>query len=1292
MVDRLLSMLNQYLVSNKTLELDKSFKVYLKVLSAEHSAINKMRTPKKRKKGFGRLHVGAYSQEFKAPWALDVPQWSEKLQDKFKNKCLLLCTILGISQHEFFRDKKKDYLYMAYAQSKSIKKQNYALSVLNENLDKLLNATDLPKDGPYNLNETLKVLSSKLNCQFYIFEGIIKSGSKLIIRYPEDFDSSLQPIFLYKPYNSAHIIFIKNIQAYFKVNGKICLVCKRSFKSKSYRHFCKEISSCFACHRFFMTSTTFYHAKLNYYCNSKMTSELTTTCKICNVNLASKSCAVAHKRLCNSKGFFGYKCLKCQKFTYKYNNYSSEQLKALHVCNKTLLCRYCHQLKSENHLCLLRQESLPLYHCRLGFLCISFEYISISNMFSTTNAISANLYLEDEEVNRGTFTEYVINEFDLGMADTKDSSCFHFNYFPSKNVKMNFKTVPKSQIDQKFQNLNSCSFDGKLIKLLLSTKFLTTFVVLDEDGFQMLYLLKLFCNNGICPEVIKRNGTIILLELKDYGVRILPSSNYIPGDVYAIADQFNLQYNRYYFPYKLLQKENFNYVAKVPEIDFFCDILQNPKDANLVEFLEKFHVQIYNFRKEFLTHIKQKSFLFTYAMLKFLNEFFVFQLSFDTVVTNYLNPFNSKNVTLGGAVYRLFKILFLKKKPIYVVLNEFGKHGKFVSRIEHEYVSYLEHKSPEKKFITAFNNPNGQKYFKEAYADAYSELTGECIMVLGCHFHCHNDPSCAINKGLTDKTNKQLGKSFEECNKERETQMFNLIANNAEIQSVNEIWECQIKKLRNDDVQFQNFLTHIYVKIPLERLTPRSCYRGSYTDNYQLKWTSNKRPNESLYFCDINGLYGFVSISKKFMIDKYKVLIGQDLNDLKIINNQFYLIDKRVSGAIMLSILPPKTLLFPFLQYRKKSGQNCNTLCRLCCESRSKKCKHSDSNRAIIGSYMMSEIEYALTLGYEIVHIFECHVYEQHDFIFREFVEKLNYFKTKYTDCFQGLQTIKSKLQCLTDLNRKMNLSDSTKFTLKSIEPNKGKRQFYKLAQNSFFGKFGQKNNMGKIVFISDQSQLDKLVNDGENFSDVTVINENVCCVNIKPKKVLKMPNLNSNVYLSAQITAFARETIHKHIMRLHADENISIFQVDCDSIIFSAPSSAKIPLEISPAIGDFKFEIEGKILSYFSLGPKNYTLTYLNKDNEFKSIHKISGLKLTSDQKIDLANSNVYEMLLDKLKHNFYDSTSLLNKKRKLDIETLTFLDYTQSFTISNQIQIQRNLVIKDDLFLTYPFGYSNN
>jgi len=519
-----------------------------------------------------------------------------------------------------------------------------------------------------------------------------------------------------------------------------------------------------------------------------------------------------------------------------------------------------------------------------------------------------------------------------------------------------------------------------------------------------------------------------------------------------------------------------------------------------------------------------------------------------------------------------------------------------------------------------------------------------------------------------------------------------LMANNAEIQSVTEIWECQIKKLKRDDPHYQQFINEVYIKIPLERLTPRNCYRGSYTDNYQLKWISAERPDEIMYFCDINGLYSYVSLQYQFMVGKYKVLIGNDLKQLQIVNNKFMHSNQFVSGAILLQILPPKDLLFPFLQYRKKSGQNCNTLCRLCCESRSKKCKHSDVNRSIIGCYMISEVEYALNLGYIIIHIFECHLYDQHDFIFQPFIEKLNYFKTKYSNCFKGLQTNEAKMECLKILNDKMRLSESSKFTLKSIVPNEGKRQFYKLAQNSFFGKFGQKNNMGKIIFVSDQSQLDKLINDGEIISDVTVIHENICCINVKGKKIVKAPNLNSNVYLSAQITAYARETIHKHIMKLHSIPSISVYQVDCDSIIFSAPKSLKIPLDISPVVGDFKHEVNGTILNYFSLGPKNYTLTYVQNDNQVISMHKISGLKLTSEQSNDLRSFNVYENLLRQLKHNFYASTSLTNKKKTIDLNTLTFRDYTQSFTISNQIQIQRNLVIKDDLFITYPFGYQHN
>ena len=39
MVDRILSMLSQFLISNQSLEIDNSFRVYVKILSIDHMAL-----------------------------------------------------------------------------------------------------------------------------------------------------------------------------------------------------------------------------------------------------------------------------------------------------------------------------------------------------------------------------------------------------------------------------------------------------------------------------------------------------------------------------------------------------------------------------------------------------------------------------------------------------------------------------------------------------------------------------------------------------------------------------------------------------------------------------------------------------------------------------------------------------------------------------------------------------------------------------------------------------------------------------------------------------------------------------------------------------------------------------------------------------------------------------------------------------------------------------------------------------------------------------------------------------
>ena len=117
------------------------------------------------------------------------------------------------------------------------------------------------------------------------------------------------------------------------------------------------------------------------------------------------------------------------------------------------------------------------------------------------------------------------------------------------------------------------------------------------------------------------------------------------------------------------------------------------------------------------------------------------------------------------------------------------------------------------------------------------------------------------------------------------------------------------------------------------------------------------------------------------MVGKYTILMGETLKQLELKNNKFFFNNKSVLGSVLLSILPPQNLMFPFLPYRTKRGNTVNTLCRTCAEKCLTKCNHSDIDRALISCYMIAEIEFDLTLNYQIVAIFEAHVYQDSKYL-----------------------------------------------------------------------------------------------------------------------------------------------------------------------------------------------------------------------------------------------------------------------------------------------------------------------
>ena len=732
-------------------------------------------------------------------------------------------------------------------------------------------------------------------------------------------------------------------------------------------------------------------------------------------------------------------------------------------------------------------------------------------------------------------------------------------------------------------------------------------------------LLNGLIRNGFCPEIIRNGRHIMVMEVKPLGLRFLSCNSYLNGNEFEMAKQYNINYNQTFFPLKFFESKNLLYHGNIPDIAFFTSNLDSPEvTCQKVEYVKNFNKQnyIWNFQKELLQFAELKLLLLVLCSLHFIEDCLEFQnqmkkLLFTKQNDFFLHPFSYPLCSLSGFSYKLFKIFFLNNYDIFVVKNEFGINSKNVSKIEYEWTSFMEYKESEKDFLSAFNNEFGQKYFKEAIPDLYSPVSKQAYFFQGCVFHGHYE-NCLMNKKATEDTKNPFGVTYKTLNDEFDLKIANLLENNqSQIEEVIYYWECTYKQLRTNDSLLQQFLQSTFKPHPLIRLRPRSCVRGAFFDVYALCWSQTLFPDENLFFLDVNGLYSFCAIKFKFMIGKYKILIGKKLNLLQIKNNNFFYNDQKVMGGILLTILPPQNLFFPYLLYRTKEGKTVNTLCVKCSEMKSLLCNHSSSERAITSCFMISEIEFALTLGYEIITIHECHVYTESDFILKSFIQYLNFFKTKHSDCLRNCKTPVEQNQYCNFLNSKMDLKEPFLLKPDKIQPNPQKRTFYKLMSNALFGKLEQKNDKSQTRFLSKQSDLEDIFFSHNTINDLSCINDQICQVQISPNEMKLPPNRKSNCYLGAQITAFARQIIYCHLQTLKKC-NATIYQIDCDSIIFSLPKNTNIPLQISDAVGDFKFEIKGTILNYYSLGPKNYTLTFKNND-KVETISRVCGLSLNN-------------------------------------------------------------------------------
>lgn len=1316
----LLAKLNRYLVSNNELSLNESFFLSVDVLSLTNDQLEKK---KKR-----NAHFGASHSEFKSYWCVDVSAHAPS----FINNCLLLCCIFANLQFDFFLSGKKDprYRQAMCILSNNLKRKKLAVKILTQELLNVKCTLVVNDDNPLDFSVWKEKICDHFKCQITIFTGK-EFSSKILMMHPESFDDSLKQFYFYAPNEMPHhLVFIRHITSYFKANILTCTACKKTFKTHRHKHLCHSKENCFACRRPILKITSFFCPVLqDTFCDKLLSKDkLQIECAKCNLLIESKQCLESHQKICGKSGLLGFKCKLCNKFYYRNGtNYTNRDVIAQrHSCGERF-CRHCKLYYSispdDTHLCLLKKEYIKSSNEALVFLTFAalqnssyncLDCYQKQNNYVTEKNMSWKDLFMDANFKELLCLSHKTNWFSFepnAICLYKQNGINSFIKMEISNIQeitkkvifnpeiMKFKTPKKTKITQDFL-LISKQLEKKSEKTVMEM-FLT--IILNEDwcnftvilsdpfGFFLQKLTTELISLGICPRLINNVNKVILLEIRQIKLRFITTEMYHLNlnseqkikEMYQMKDHF--------FPYLFNKIENYNYCGNRPDVKYFIELSDSEQ---LVKkkmcFVKQQEKVLWKFSDELFQNLDFKCNVLFLQCWNFIQDSLSMQTQLKTLVSDnnpnknhLLNPFHNSLCSYSGYIYKLFKAYFLFFEEIYCVVDEYGSFRRNFSKDEILWAKYMTFEYPSKKFRHQFNHPHGQKYFKECIPDLYSPVTKEVWFFMGCYWHGHSPKDCLkpSNSGINQSKNK----TFDVLNKEF-TEKIERFKRNYPDHEVFCMWECHFKQ-RKATPNFLKFEKSGQAFHPLSRLRPRTTVRGGYNQVFSFEWCKEARGDSESFFClDINGLYSYCAINFPSNYGKYDILIGDDLKLITIKNNQFFYKEKRIFGAVQLTILPPRKMFLPFLMYRIKCGKNVLTLCRTCSENFNfrknkfvRNCRHSEDKRALTSSYLISEIEYAMSLGYEIIQIHEIHAYHSQKFILQEFVKCIDSLKLKHST-FSSEPTT----EFCQKINSELNLPQAFMLEPKTFEKNEFKQSLYKIATNSFFGKLQQRSDYAATKFIATQYELEEMYKlYGDDIFNITCHNETVCQIDFYEKITSKTRNLKQNCYLGAEITSNARLVLYQHLKQLNETEGVTLFYCDTDSIFGSVKKDVHLPLKVGNLVGEFKNVAKGEILSFYCLGLKNYCLTYCNENGEKLSVTKLCGLNLNNCA----INNSISDSLYQSYLNDFFCAKRRVLSLPKIKKPRLDSANLLETFSLDNNVSSDRQIDKK--VRKSFPCGY---
>jgi G:T-mismatch repair DNA endonuclease (very short patch repair protein) len=925
-------------------------------------------------------------------------------------------------------------------------------------------------------------------------------------------------------------------------------------------------------------------------------------CPLCEVPHHNERCAEMHEQFCTVK--HERKCPVCDQKEHK-------GIACFHY-----KCRTCGEevdkRSSQVHRCFLQRESLKKPMTK--YVVYDFECSLNEAKEHVPYLATATLPFEEEESDvvatlREAFPTCVFHGFQKPTV---------FVFWGLQGVYGFFEFIRHTAL-KKFHFLahNARAYDHIVIKKVMMQKY-------------RLYSVD-----------IKRGQKYLQMAYPSLKIVFKDSLSFIPSTLRSMSKDFGIhELAKGYFPHELVtvqyleQAQKENYVVDMPDRSYFEVEGTDEEIRSMNEWLDEWYASNvkWKLKEEAIQYCVSDTVLLAEAIKNFRHQCLCItdkltrpaDLEEDKYVS--LDPFQF--VTLPSAIMSFYLSQMLPEQKIAVL----DRYPCLQSQVEHEYLCFIEF---DKDVVL-----RRQQTILGATVDGYDEDSQTVYQFHGCYWH--GCPRCF--QGSLKNTRSKC--TFEDLY--HQTCLRTELLRSHGYQVV-EKWECDWTYDKGHKEEVKTFFEQYGDEIEeLKPLDPRDAYKGGKSEVYKFRVDSE--------ICMVDFVSQYPTVMLGTSTDPYtqeniswELPVGHPI----IIHNPVqYELVSGVLGIAKVRVLPPKQLYAPFLSYQVPSrlGSSYEVLyglCKQCMLNRNRhSCTHSEWDRSFVGTWTLSELEYAQSIGYTVTKWFE--VWEYHDksaTLFRDFI--VPFMCTKIQSKAKGLVENGVFTEQGVQVSNYIFELTGERVCEQDFEDNPARRTVAKLIQNAFTGKWGQKEEYSNSAcfYTKDMKACQRILNDGNieiTYLEVIPLSEEeeMICMNYVPKSGSSTTYTRKNDHIVAHITAYGRMMLN----RLENQLGETLIYCDTDSAYHCRHENP--PYETGFRTGDLELELASGS-SWRALGRKSYS--YLKQDKSLVSRQKGVSLKASALQRFGV---DVMKSLIESTKRMMDEHLESFQADKKRLIE----------------------------------------